>query len=173
MSVSRAPIQLGQLLLRAQVITEAQLSAALDQQRQWGGKLGETLVRMTFLTEGLLVRALSRQLGIPWLELDAIDSIAPEVLQRLPVDLATTLRAVPLELEGKRVLATAMVDPTNLLHLDTLQAVSGCRISPRLAEPAQIQRLIARAYHLDAGPLPLEADATEPKPTAGSSFETS
>src|SRR2546423_14249702 len=57
-------IKIGDLLVRAGVITEFQLKAALAEQQQWGGKLGDILVRMEFLTEEVLVRALSKQTGI-------------------------------------------------------------------------------------------------------------
>src|SRR5438094_8478637 len=58
-------IRIGDLLVKAGVITELQLKAALAEQTQWGGKLGDILVRMEFLTEEVLVRALSKQTGIP------------------------------------------------------------------------------------------------------------
>src|SRR5919204_6477003 len=57
-------IRIGDLLVKAGVITELQLKAALAEQQQWGGKLGDILVRMEFLTEEVLVRALSKQTGI-------------------------------------------------------------------------------------------------------------
>ena len=44
-------IKIGELLLKAKVVTEPQLKAALDEQKKWGGKLGEILVRMTFVSE--------------------------------------------------------------------------------------------------------------------------
>ena len=58
-------IKIGDLLVKAGVITDLQLRAALAEQQQWGGKLGDILVRMEFLTEEILVRALSKQTGLP------------------------------------------------------------------------------------------------------------
>src|SRR6266446_5867220 len=57
-------IRIGDLLVKAGVITDLQLKAALAEQSQWGGKLGDILVRMEFITEEVLVRALSKQTGI-------------------------------------------------------------------------------------------------------------
>ena len=57
------PIRLGDLLVRANVISEVQLQQALAEQQRWGGRLGGILVRMGLLTEDLLVKALSKQLG--------------------------------------------------------------------------------------------------------------
>ena len=39
-------IKLGELLVKASVVTEAQLRTALQEQQKWGGKLGEILVRI-------------------------------------------------------------------------------------------------------------------------------
>ena len=57
-------IRIGDLLVKAGVITDLQLKAALAEQSQWGGKLGDILVRMEFITEEVLVRALAKQTGI-------------------------------------------------------------------------------------------------------------
>src|SRR5712692_8112245 len=54
----RMRIRIGDLLVKAGVITDLQLKAALAEQSQWGGKLGDILVRMEFITEEVLVRAL-------------------------------------------------------------------------------------------------------------------
>src|SRR2546423_9931184 len=64
-------IRIGDLLVKAGVITELQLKAALSEQQQWGGKLGDILVRMEFITEEALVRALSKQTGIARADLTA------------------------------------------------------------------------------------------------------
>lgn len=68
-----ASIRLGDLLVKAKVISESQLKAALAEQQKWGGKLGELLVRMNFLTEDMLVKALSKQMNVPAVNLDAIE----------------------------------------------------------------------------------------------------
>src|SRR6266850_1986958 len=51
-------IRIGDLLVKAGVITDLQLKAALAEQSQWGGKLGDILVRMEFITEEVLGRTL-------------------------------------------------------------------------------------------------------------------
>ena len=69
------PIRLGDLLIRAAVVNEAQLNAALAEQQKWGGRLGTILVRMGALSEDLLVKALSRQLNIPRAAIGANDPL--------------------------------------------------------------------------------------------------
>ncbi len=146
-----ASIRLGDLLVKAKVISESQLKAALAEQQKWGGKLGELLVRMNFLTEDMLVKALSKQMTVPAVNLDAIESIPPHVRAKVPGDVARDLVALPLQLrdEGKTLLV-AMAEPQNLKHLDTLRSVSRCRIQPQLAGRQAIAKSFARFYEGEA-----------------------
>ena len=142
-----ANVKLGELLVRANVLQESQLKAALVEQQRWGGKLGDILVRMSLVTEDLITRALSKQLGITAVNLSALDTPGPEVMRRVPIRVAEDLHVVPLQLkdEGK-TLVVAMTDPMNVQYLDTLRAVSRCRISPVLAGRSSIERTQARFY---------------------------
>ena len=83
-----ASIRLGDLLIKAKVITDSQLKSALAEQAKWGGRLGEILVRMNIVTEDMLVKALSKQLNLPAVNLDSIATIAPHVrgkIETLPL----------------------------------------------------------------------------------------
>lgn len=142
-----APIRLGDLLVKAKVINESQLKAALAEQQKWGGKLGELLVRMRFVTEDMLVKALSKQMSVPAVNLESIQAIAPHVRAKIPAEVARSLVVLPLQLrdEGKSLLV-AMTEPQNLKQLDTLRSVSRCRIIPQLAGRQAIARAFARFY---------------------------
>ncbi len=146
-----ASIRLGDLLVKAKVISESQLKAALAEQQKWGGKLGELLVRMNFLTEDMLVKALSKQMNVPAVNLEAIESIPPHVRAKVPSEVARDLVALPLQLrdEGKTLLV-AMAEPQNLKHLDTLRSVSRCRIMPQLAGRQAIAKSFSRFYEGEA-----------------------
>ena len=140
-------IRLGDLLVKAKVITDSQLKAGLVEQQKWGGKLGEILVRMAFLTEDMLVKALSQQLGIPTVNLEELAGVAPHVRAKVPVEVARDLVALPLLLrdEGK-TLVVAMAEPQNLKHVDTLRSVARLRIQPQIAGRQAIARAFSRIY---------------------------
>jgi len=144
-------IRLGDLLVKAKVITESQLKAALNEQQKWGGKLGEILVRMNILTEDMLVKALSKQLNVPSVNLETVQGVPPHVKAKVPADVARDLVALPLQLrdEGK-TLIVAMAEPQNIKHLDTLRSVSRCRITPQLAGRQAIARAFSRFYEGEA-----------------------
>lgn len=146
-----ASIRLGDLLVKAKVISDSQLKAALAEQQKWGGKLGELLVRMNFLTEDMLVKALSKQMNVPAVNLESVASIPPHVRAKVPPEVARDLVALPLQLrdEGKTLLV-AMAEPQNLKHLDTLRSVSRLRIISQLAGRQAIARAFSRFYEGEA-----------------------
>ena len=140
-------IRLGDLLVKAKVVSESQLKAALAEQQKWGGRLGEILVRMSLVTEDMLVKALSKQLNVPAVNLEAVQGIPAHVRAKIPPDIARDLVALPLQLreEGK-ALMVAMAEPQNLKHLDTLRSVSRLKVIPQIAGRQAIARAFARFY---------------------------
>ena len=139
-------IRIGDLLVKAGVITDGNLKAALTEQAQWGGKLGDILVRMEFLTEEVLVRALSKQTGIPRADLSG-EPPPTEALGKIPPDVAEEFGVVPLQLqEDGRTLLVAMSDPLNIMVIDHMRSLAGCRIVAHLAGTSSIRNAISRWY---------------------------
>jgi hypothetical protein len=106
---------------------------------------------MNILTEDMLVKALSKQLAMPTVNLETVQGIPPHVRAKVPADVARDLVALPLQLrdEGKTLLV-AMAEPQNIKQLDTLRAVSRCRIVPQLAGRQAIARAFTRFYEGEA-----------------------
>lgn len=146
-----ATIKLGELLVKANVLSESQLKTALAEQNKWGGRLGEILVRMNLLTEDILVKALSKQLGMQALNLDAVQGIPPHVKAKVPAELARELSIVPVQLrDDGKTLVIAMAEPQDVGAMDGVRARSGCRVVPQLAGSTSIARAIARFYEGEA-----------------------
>ena len=146
-----ATIKLGELLVKANVLSESQLKTALAEHSKWGGRLGEILVRMNLLTEDILVKALSKQLGLPAVNLDSIQGIPPHVKAKVPAALARELGVVPVQLrDDGKTLVIAMAEPQNVDATDSIRARSGCRVVPQLAGYTAISRAIARFYEGEA-----------------------
>ena len=61
--------KLGQILLEENLITPDQLKQALEHQRANGGRLGNSLVRLGFLSDDGVMAVLSRQFGVPSINL--------------------------------------------------------------------------------------------------------
>ncbi|HEY2029193.1 MAG TPA: hypothetical protein VGH20_08295 [Myxococcales bacterium] len=138
-------IKIGDLLVKAGVITDLQLKAALAEQQQWGGKLGDILVRMEFLTEEVLVRALSKQTGIARADLSGEPDY--KALALVAAESAEEFGLVPVSFkEEGRVLTVAMSDPLNIHLTDHLRSMTGCRIEGTLAGAGAIRHAISRWY---------------------------
>src|SRR3954464_3279677 len=139
-------IKIGDLLVKAGVITDLQLRAALAEQQQWGGKLGDILVRMEFLTEEILVRALSKQTSIPRADLTGEGDRASLAL--IPPDVAEEFGLVPIGLKDEgRTLVVAMSDPLNIGVTDHLRSLTGAKkIDSQLPGGGPIRNAISRWY---------------------------
>ncbi|MBI5548060.1 MAG: general secretion pathway protein GspE [Deltaproteobacteria bacterium] len=141
-------IKLGDLLVKANIITEGQLKTALAEQQKWGGKLGEILVRMSFCTEDLVVKALSKQLAIPRVDLETVQPPPDSVLRKISAEVSRELDVVPLQLkEDGKTLVVALADPHNIEIFDTLRAKTGCKILTMLAGHTALSKARARFYY--------------------------
>src|SRR5215470_11128253 len=111
--------RLGEILVEAGVLADAQLRAALAEQRRWGGPLGRILVDMKLISEEAMVAALSHQLNFPSVNLDQV-KVDRSVLELAPGELAEQMGVIPFAQQGK-FLDVAMADPTNLGIIDELR----------------------------------------------------
>src|SRR6266852_4061924 len=142
-------IRIGDLLVKAGVITDLQLKAALAEQSQWGGKLGDILVRMEFITEEVLIRALSKQTGIA--RADLAGELERAAIEQVSAETAEEFNLVPLSVKDDgRTLVVAMSDPGNVMVTDHLRSLTGCRIEAQLAGASAIRGAIARWYRGEA-----------------------
>ena len=80
-------LRLGEMLIKANVIHEFQLNSALSFQRQLGGRLGASLIRLGYIDEEKLLQFLAEQFSLTRVNLEA-QTISPEILQLIPVDKA-------------------------------------------------------------------------------------
>ena len=141
-------MRLGEILKQAGIIDDFQLNSALSYQRHWGGRLGESLIRLGYITEEKLQGFLARQFELPRIELIG-RHIAEDVLHYIPVDKAREFNVIPVErreMSGTMHLVVAMTDPTNLTVIDSLQFLTGCRIRPALASAESITQAIEHGY---------------------------
>ncbi len=137
--------RLGEILISAGVLAEAQLQAALGEQRKWGDRLGRTLVHMGFISDEALGQALSRQLHLPTCRPD-VAALPPGVTDHLGVLACERYGVMPLGVENG-ALKVATADPSNAPVLDELASVVGMRVDPVIATEAAIGRAIRKHYY--------------------------
>src|SRR6185369_6214223 len=136
--------RLGDLLVAEGLITDAQLRAALSDQKGKTDKLGSVLVRTGAITEEQLIGFLSRQYGIPSITLTNLD-IDAETLRLVPPHIAKKYEVLPVKRIGG-TLTLAMSDPTNVFALDDIAFMTNLQILPVVAPQAAIRRALDKNY---------------------------
>ena len=137
-------VRLGEILLKESLITQDQLEKALEFQRSNGGKLGSCLTKMGFITDDDITGVLSRQYGVPSINLKYYE-IDPNVIKLIPQDTALRYQVIPLSRVGS-VLTIAMTDPTNVFAMDDIKFMTGFNVEPVVASESAIAEAITRFY---------------------------
>jgi type IV pilus assembly protein PilB len=136
--------KLGEILVRENLISPQHLREALDYQREHGGRLGFNLVKLGLVTDDMITAVLSRQYGIPSVNLDLFQ-IDEAVLRLIPQEVAQKHSVLPLSRVGA-TLTLAMVDPTNVFAMDDVKFMTGLNVEPVVVAEASIQQAIAKCY---------------------------
>ena len=137
--------RLGDLLVESGLITEDQLSKALEEKLP-EEKLGDTILREGYITEQQLIEVLEFQLGVPHINLHQY-AIDQDVIQLVPKDLAKRYQLMPVRTEDNQ-LFVAMADPMDYFAMEELRMVTGYQIVPAIATKDDLQRTIAKYYDL-------------------------
>src|SRR3989441_9140044 len=136
--------KLGEILVRENLISPQNLRQALDYQREHGGRLGFNLVKLGLVSDDMITAVLSRQYGIPSVNLDLFHIEEP-VLRLIPREVAQKYSVLPLSRVGA-TLTLAMVDPTNVFAMDDIKFMTGLNVEPVVVAEASIQQAIAKYY---------------------------
>jgi len=138
------PARLGELLVRENLISLTQLQQAQVSQKQTGGKLGYHLTKLGFIEESELTQFLSKQYGVPAINLSDFD-IDPEVIALVPEDVARKHQLVPVNRAGA-LLIVAMADPSNIFAIDDIKFLTGYNIDAVVASEAAVVEAIEKYY---------------------------
>jgi type IV pilus assembly protein PilB len=148
-------VRLGELLVRAGLITARQLDEALVEQRRVGKRLGSLLVELGLVSETQVTQILSQQLSVPWVSLHHID-FSRELLDLVPIDLVEQFCLVPIYVRRVRglgdALYVAMDDPTNTQALADVAERSGLHVRAMIAPPSDIRAAIHAYYGIGEAP---------------------
>src|SRR5438874_2405122 len=138
--------RLGDLLVKEKVLSPEQLEQALAKQKESGGKdrLGSVLVKLGFLSDDDVTNFLSRQYGVPAINLQFFE-IDHAVVKLIPQETAKRYQILPLSRVGA-ALTIAMVDPTNVFAMDDIKFMTGFNIEPVVASESSILEGIEKAY---------------------------
>ena len=142
--VRQRKVRLGDLLIQAGLLSDAQLQLALQDQKRTGSKLGRTVVDMGFVDEVRLLTALSEQMKIPFIDLKHF-KFDQELVQKLPEAMARRFRALVLSREGDGLLV-GMSDPLDLFALDEMDRILKVRVRPAVVREAELLATLDTVY---------------------------
>ncbi len=141
--------RLGELLVRENLITLSQLQAAQEEQRKSGGKLGYNLTKLGFIQEQDLTNFLSKQYGVPAINLADFE-IEADVIKLIPKDVAEKHQVIPVNRAGSSLIV-AMSDPSNIFAIDDIKFLTGYNIEVVVASEGAIKTAIERYYNAQGG----------------------
>src|SRR6187431_3324769 len=142
-------VRIGDLLLKEKRITPAQLQEALNYQKTNGGKLGLNLVKLGFVTDEEITALLSKQYGVPSINLTQFE-IDQSVIKLIPPDTAQKYQIVPLSRSGA-TLTIAITDPTNVFAMDDIKFMTGYNVEPVVASEKAVTEAITKYYGKSGG----------------------
>jgi len=140
--------KLGQLLITSGVISEEQLKQVLNIQKKEGGRLGTNLIKLGFITDEKLVAFLSKQYGVPAINLSEY-KIDPSILKLIPADMAKKYLILPVARVGA-TLTISMADPSNVFAIDDVKFMTGYNVEVVVSSESAIINGIS-SYYLGKG----------------------
>ena len=147
LGMGRKKIRIGDVLIAAGAITEEQLQEALAYQKENGGKLGNVLVELGFISDQILITLLTQQLGIDYISLKGA-KIEDSVVHLVPEPMIAKYRVMPVEIDpdNPNILKVAMSDPQDLDAIDDISLVTNLQVEPMLANESDINDAIGKYY---------------------------
>ena len=148
MSRPQRKLRLGELMVQQGLISQDQLRIALIEQEQNDLPLGRQLVRLGFVTEGMVRDTVAHTIGQESIDLATVVADI-EALQMVPQGFSRRYHILPVAYdEVSKTMVVAMADMFNVVALDQLRAMLGGQIllKPKLAAEAQLEEFIDQFY---------------------------
>jgi type IV pilus assembly protein PilB len=137
-------VKLGEMLLKAGLISQNQLDEALEAQKDNGEKLGFNLIRLGYVKEDDITQLLSEQYGVPSINLRHFE-IDEAVINLIPSEVAQKYMVLPVNRTGA-TLTISMADPTNVFAMDDIKFMTGYNVEPVVASEIAIREAIEKYY---------------------------
>ena len=136
----------GEYLVSKGVLTRLQLSKALDEQRRFGGRLGEAMIRLSMMTEEQVTQMLADHLSMEYVRFDDISKINLNIARMFDESISKRFCLIGIgEVDGRIVVA--MADPLNVIAIDTITLKIKRPIKVVIGSAQEIRRAIEIIYH--------------------------
>jgi len=140
------PRRIGDVLIAEGFITKQQLEQALSEGKATGTPLGVVLLKLGFIDEVKLGKALASLHGLLYVDTTGLE-LQPEVMKLIPADFIKRHMVVPLRVDYKsKRMEVIMARPDNLHVLDEISLLTGYRPIPRVSTHTELVTLLDRFY---------------------------
>ena len=137
--------KLGEILVKENIVSEADLEVALSEQRAKGDKLGNILIASGKITEDQLVSAFSLQLGYKPITEDELLKSPEEVVKLIPEDFSRENNVIILK-TSETSIYVAMEDPEDVSTLDSIKKLTNLNPEVLVAGKTAITNAIDQLY---------------------------
>jgi len=146
-----ATIRIGDLLKARGLISDKQLHVALIQQKVTGDLLGDTLVKLGFVSSKELGQILAEQSGIEFIDLGE-HVIAEDALKAVTKDISEKAGFIPIDMEDGR-LSIGITNPSNILAVDTATRVTKTQPKVYMVDADSFRDAVEKAYFFLENPI--------------------
>ncbi|NQV17746.1 MAG: Flp pilus assembly complex ATPase component TadA [Armatimonadetes bacterium] len=137
--------RIGEIFIHEEFVTEDQVREALVKQNNFGLKIGETLIKLGYLSEDNLLKALHLQLEYDIVEEEVLLDLDSEVVKLIPEPFAVQNRVIAIKETGDTIVV-AMTDPENIVIHDNLKKILHKKINPILIGENTLTDTLERYY---------------------------
>ncbi len=135
---------IGELLVRENLIDIEQLNTAKKEQKVSGGRLGAALVKLGYVNDQELTDFMSKQYNVAALDLTNFD-IQEDAIGLLTKEVCEKHCVIPISKAGN-VVVVAMADPSNIYVRDDLAFLTRSKVEVVVAAENQIRSAIEQNY---------------------------
>ncbi|MHC4160229.1 MAG: GspE/PulE family protein [Planctomycetota bacterium] len=139
---------LGRILIKMGVLTREKVHECLKIQKQRGGavQIGQIFLELGLIEEGQLRIALAAQRGMEYVSLNGVD-VPPDVIEKVPVQMAKTYRVVPIEYNKEQNQLTIVLDsPDNFRATDDLSTLTGFKVGAKITDSEALDKVLTKYY---------------------------
>ena len=123
--MSKSKRRLGEILYKQKYVGKEKLIAAIKKGKKVNKRLGEVLIADGLATEDQVFKALAKQFGFEFVDLDKVD-IPPDIAKLVPEDIVKKHKIIPLSQDNGelRVVINSGQDQTAQVWEQFFQAMS-------------------------------------------------
>lgn len=145
-------MKLGEVLKERGLLTEDRLMVALAYQKVTDTLLGETLVKLGFVSSREIAETLAIQAGIPFINISEY-TVSEEAIRLIPKDIADKMGFIPLNLTDDNYMEIGVTNPSNIHALDSVSKLTGRKPRVFMIDNVGFQETLERAYYFLDNPI--------------------